>query len=64
MASALDEKKKEATKKGVVAAATAAGSVALLATTSMVTVPVIGLGVSAVLGYRWVKYRIEHSIRF
>ncbi len=63
MASARDEKVSEARKKGAIAAAAAVGSVAVAIAASPV-VGAVGLGVSAVLGYRWVKYRIDNSMRF
>lgn len=64
MATARDEKKKEATKRGALAAAATAGSVAVMVAGGPVTLVAAGLGASAVLGYRWVKYRIDNSIRF
>lgn len=61
-----EAKKAEARRKGTVAVATAAASVAALvaAPAIPVAVGVAGLGASAVLGYRWVKYRIKEGIRF
>lgn len=64
MGSAQDEKKKEATKRGAIAAAATAGSVAVAVAGGPVTLVAAGLGASAVLGYRWVKYRIDNSLRF
>ena len=63
--SSQEAKKAEARKKGTVAAATAAASVAVLvAVPAAPALGVIGLGASAVLGYKWFKYRIENSLRF
>jgi len=61
--SSRESKQKEAQKKGAVAAATAVGTVAA-AVAGVPVLPVVGLGVSAWLGYRWIKYRIDNSIRF
>jgi uncharacterized protein YhdP len=56
-------KTQEARKKATIAAATAAGSVAV-AIAGAPAVGAIGIGVSAVLGYRWLRYRIENGLRF
>jgi hypothetical protein len=56
-------KEKEAQKKAVVAAATTVGGAALLAAGFTVTGP-LALGAGAVLGYRWLKYRIDNGMRF
>ncbi len=58
-----DTKASEARKKGAVAAVAAVGSVAA-AVAGAPVVGVVGLGASAWLGYKWVKYRIDNGIRF
>lgn len=58
-----DTKASEARKKGVVAAATAVGAVAVAVAGAPVA-GAVGLGASAYLGYRWLKYRIDNGIRF
>lgn len=60
-----NSKQTEARKKGTVAAAATAGSVVLLAVPGVnLAVGAVGLGVSAVLGYRWLRYRIQNGLRF
>lgn len=56
-------KETEATKKAAIAAATAVGSVAVVVAGAPIA-GAVGLGVSAVLGYRWLRYRIENGMRF
>jgi len=63
MSSAREIKESEARKKGLVAAAATVGAVALGVAASP-AMGVVGLGASAWLGYRWVKYRIDNGIRF
>ncbi|MBL8605043.1 MAG: hypothetical protein JNK72_24150 [Myxococcales bacterium] len=63
MANSQSDKQSEARKKAVVAAATAAGSVAVVAAGAPV-LGAVGLGASAYLGYKWLKYRIDNSLRF
>ena len=64
MASPSQQSKSQvALKKGAIAAATAAGSVAV-AIAGAPAVGAVGIGVSAVLGYRWLRYRIENGLRF
>ncbi len=58
-----NSKQKEAAKKGAVAAAAAAGSVAVIVAGAPIA-GAVGLGVSAFLGYKWVRYRVENSLRF
>jgi hypothetical protein len=60
----LEAKKAEARKKGTVAAVTAAASVAAFAVGAPPVIGVLGLAGSAMLGYRWVRYRIQEGIRF
>jgi hypothetical protein len=63
MSSAREIKESEARKKGFVTAAAAVGSVAM----GVAVAPaagVVGLGATAYLGYRWLKYRIDNGIRF
>ena len=64
MSSAREIKETEARKKGFVTAATAVGSVAAGVALASPAVGVVGLGAAAVLGYRWIKYRIDNGIRF
>ena len=61
--STRQQKEKEAQKKGAVAAAATAGSVAVIVAGAPIA-GAVGLGVSAFLGYKWVRYRIENSLRF
>lgn len=63
MASPQQGKREEATRKAVTAAATAAGSAVVIAAGAPVA-GAVGLGVSAYLGYKWIRFRIENSIRF
>lgn len=63
MASAHESKKAEAQRKAITAAATAAGSAVVFAVASPVA-GAVGLGVSAYLGYKWIRFRVENSIRF
>ena len=63
MASAQQEKRDQATRKAVATAATAAGSAVVIAAGAPV-LGAVGLGVSAYLGYKWIRFRIENSIRF
>lgn len=59
-----EAKKAEARKKGAVAAVVGAASVTALVAGAPVVLGVAGVGASAVLGYRWIKYRIKEGIRF
>ena len=61
--SAHEEKKAEAARKATVAAVTTLGGVAV-AIAGAPVVGVVGVGVGAILGYRWVRFRIENGIRF
>ncbi len=61
--SAHEAKKAVAVKKAAVAAVTTLGGVAVAIAGSPV-VGVVGVGVGAILGYRWMRYRIENGIRF
>ncbi|MEZ4409092.1 MAG: hypothetical protein R3A52_21870 [Polyangiales bacterium] len=58
-----NNKVEEAQKKAAIAAATTVGSVAVIVAGAPIA-GAVGLGVSAVLGYRWIRYRIDNSIRF
>lgn len=62
MTTSREIKESEARKKGLVTAA-AVGSVAM----GVAVAPaagVVGLGATAYLGYKWLKYRIDNGIRF
>lgn len=61
--SAQQTKVTEARKKGVAAAAAVVGSVAVVAAGAPIA-GAVGLGASAYLGYKWLKYRIDNGIRF
>lgn len=64
MASPTHEAKKtEAMKKGAVAVVTTVGGVAVAVAGAPVA-GIVGVGVGAILGYRWLRYRIENGIRF
>lgn len=63
MANSQAEKQSEARKKAAIAAATTAGSVVVIVAGAPVA-GAVGLGVGAVLGYKWLKYRIDNSLRF
>ncbi len=62
--SVADTKRSEARKKGAVTAAVAGVTVAAAVASAPVVLVVGGAVGTAVLGYRWIKYRIKEGIRF
>ncbi len=53
----------EARKRGAVAAVVVVGGVAAAVAGAPVTAAV-GLGAGALLGYKWLRFRIENGLRF
>lgn len=62
--SVAEAKRAEATKKGAVTAVAAGATVAVAVVTASPVLIVGGAVGTAVLGYRWIKYRIKEGIRF
>ena len=59
-----EAKKAEARKKGTIAAAAAGVTVAAAVASAPVVLVGAGVAGTAVLGYRWLKYRINEGLRF
>ena len=60
----MEAKKAEARKKAAAAAAVAGVTTAVAVAGAPIVVVGAGVAGSAILGYRWLKYRIKEGIRF